>query len=753
MTSQTTALRRSTSPVLARPLAAVMATVAALALALLSGCGGSSSAGPTGPTGPTGPGAFSITSVVPASGPSAGGTAVTVSGVGLVAGATVSFGSVDGAVSAATGATLAATTPVHGPGAVTVVVTLPDGRTASKVDAFTFVAPPVVTSVQPGQVATGGEPVLVNGSGFSANAQVFLGGVASDATRLSEAQLAVSAPAHAAGAVDVRVVNADGQQAVLAGALTYSDATPPPPQSVPPVPTGLAPGVGPEAGGTVVVISGSKFDPHVLVTFGGQAASVSGVTGTQVTAVTPPHLAGPVDVVVTNPPNGAAVNEATLPGAFTYQAPPPPPAPAVSGVTPATGSTAGGQQVTVTGTGFAAGATVTFGGASAPVVSTTATAIVVTTPAHAAGAVAVAVRNPDAQAGSLAGGFTYQAPPLSLAGVSPATGPVAGGTAVTLAGTGFAAGATVTFGGSPAGSVVVASPTQITCTTPAHGAGAVDVVVANPGAGSATRASGFTYLAAGQPAPSVTGVTPSSAPVGVATSVTVQGTNLVTGVAITFGGVPVAGIGTVTPTGVQVSVIGTASGVVDVSVRNPDGQTATLAGGFTFLAAPPVITALNRRGAPPAGGLLMLIVGTGFSAGSTVTFGGVPATGVSYDATLKALSLTVPPHAEGFVDIVVQNPDGQADTFAGFHYGPLPVITDFNPKIGQKGDTVTLTGDFLDPTASVAFGSTLAVVTARGAGTISVTVPKMNPGFYPLVVTNADGQFGVSSGSFELPGP
>ena len=79
-----------------------------------------------------------------------------------------------------------------------------------------------------------------------------------------------------------------------------------------------------------------------------------------------------------------------------------------------------------------------------------------------------------------------------MSSVSPNNGPAAGGTAVTITGTNFAAGATVTFGGAAATNVVVVSGTQITATTPAHAAGAVTVTVTVSGqSGSLTN--GFTY--------------------------------------------------------------------------------------------------------------------------------------------------------------------------------------------------------------------------------------------------------------------
>jgi hypothetical protein len=80
-----------------------------------------------------------------------------------------------------------------------------------------------------------------------------------------------------------------------------------------------------------------------------------------------------------------------------------------------------------------------------------------------------------------------------VSGVNPTSGPAAGGTSVTISGTGFAAGATVTFGGTNATGVVVNNSTTITATTPAHAAGAVDVVVTNSTGQSGTKLNAFTY--------------------------------------------------------------------------------------------------------------------------------------------------------------------------------------------------------------------------------------------------------------------
>jgi hypothetical protein len=88
---------------------------------------------------------------------------------------------------------------------------------------------------------------------------------------------------------------------------------------------------------------------------------------------------------------------------------------------------------------------------------------------------------------------TSVAPSVSVTSVSPNSGPYLGGTAVTITGTGFLAGASVTFDASAATSVVVVNSTTITANTPAHAAGAVTVTVTNTDTTSGTLTNGYTY--------------------------------------------------------------------------------------------------------------------------------------------------------------------------------------------------------------------------------------------------------------------
>jgi hypothetical protein len=94
---------------------------------------------------------------------------------------------------------------------------------------------------------------------------------------------------------------------------------------------------------------------------------------------------------------------------------------------------------------------------------------------------------------SKAGCLEAMGDPPTVTAVVPAQGPTAGGTAVTITGTRFAEGLTVTLGGASAIGVAVVDETTITCSTAAHAAGTVDVVVTNPDGLSGTLVGGFTY--------------------------------------------------------------------------------------------------------------------------------------------------------------------------------------------------------------------------------------------------------------------
>ena len=165
------------------------------------------------------------------------------------------------------------------------------------------------------------------------------------------------------------------------------------------------------------------------------------------------------------------------------------PAPTITanGVSPNTGSTSGGTSVTITGSGFTGVTTgVTFGGTAASFTVNNTSQITATTPAHAAGTVDVVVIT-GAGTATASAAFTYVAPP-TVTGIAPNKGSTAGGTSVVITGTSFTGATLVSFGTSSA-SFTVNSVTQITATSPAGNAGAIDVTVTAPIGTSATSAS------------------------------------------------------------------------------------------------------------------------------------------------------------------------------------------------------------------------------------------------------------------------
>ncbi len=269
------------------------------------------------------------------------------------------------------------------------------------------------------------------------------------------------------------------------------------------------------------------------------------------------------------------------------------PAPTVSSIAPTSGSTAGGTSITITGTGFLAGATVKFGGVAATNVTlNSSTSLSATTPAHAAGTVDVLVTNSDGKAATLSQAFTFALPAPTVTGVSPATGPTSGGTAVTIAGTNFQAGATVRFGARLATDVAVVNATTITTRTPVGPASeqlGVNVVVTNPDATSGTGALAFTYFV---PPLTVLSITPNTAlPTGSAgaapTTVTIFGTGFSNALAstVTVAGVAATGVQIVDAVTIQATVPVHAAGSGDVVVTI-GANSATLRNGFSWQKAP-----------------------------------------------------------------------------------------------------------------------------------------------------------------------
>ena len=357
----------------------------------------------------------------------------------------------------------------------------------------------------------------------------------------------------------------------------------------------VSPATGDASGGLPVTITGTNFATGAIVSFGVATASkVVVVNSTTITALTPPHVAGSANVVVTN----SAGDQGSLPNGFVYTSTPPSTQPQLNVIVPNTGSSAGGDTVTIAGSNLT-GSTLTMGGVPATIVSHGPVSMTATTPGGSAGsAVDVVVTNPKGQSATLSAAFTYAdpPPPPNVSAILPASGTMNGGTLVVISGSGFRYGAVVSFGGPPApigtgtaattmavtnDAVVCGSGVPLPCiiaTAPPHSVGATDVVVTNmnpatgvidSGSGSSTLTQGYSFVVA----PSISNLTPSSGTISGGTTVTIAGSNFVSGAQVVVGGQQ-AVVQNLTSTSITAVMPANAAGVSPVTVVNPDGQSS-----------------------------------------------------------------------------------------------------------------------------------------------------------------------------------
>ena len=262
------------------------------------------------------------------------------------------------------------------------------------------------------------------------------------------------------------------------------------------------------------------------------------------------------------------------------------PPPTVTGIAPANGPSSGGTPVIISGTAFQSGATATIGGvALSGVIVTGDTTLTGTSGAHAPSTGnAVMVFNPDSQSATCTCTYTYDpAPAPTVTSISPANGPSAGGTAVTISGTDFQAGASATIGGVALTGVTVTA-TTINGTTAPHAPNATNsITVTNPDSQSGTCACTYSYDASS--APTVGSMSPASGPTTGGTTVTIGGSDFQSGATATVGGVALTSV-TVTSTTITGDTGAHAAGVVSVVVTNPDTQSASCTCTYSYMAVP-----------------------------------------------------------------------------------------------------------------------------------------------------------------------
>jgi IPT/TIG domain-containing protein len=373
--------------------------------------------------------------------------------------------------------------------------------------------------------------------------------------------------------------------ALLSACSATSGGSPKPTSAGRPLPavTGVSPYSGPPVGGTNVTITGTAFSGATKVSFGSVAApSFHVVSDDELTAQSPAESASIQTISVTTatgtslpaPPNDQ----------FTFAAP----TPVVTAVTPNTGPIAGNTLVTITGSGFIGTGKVAFGtiaAASFTVVSDT--EITAVTPPQLPGLHPVYVTTAGGRnkAGALASDYHATAPVSATSSVTPGSGPTAGGTTVTITGTGFSGVTKVAFGTVAAASFTVVSNTEITAVTPPNLPGTHPVFVTTAGGRSAAGTYGdvFTFL---PPVPSVTAVTPSSGPATGGTAVTIIGTGFTGAKKVAFGAVAAGSFTVVSDTEITTVTpaqkAGTRVVYVTTTLRNTNSA-AGAADEFTYL--------------------------------------------------------------------------------------------------------------------------------------------------------------------------
>ncbi len=241
-------------------------------------------------------------------------------------------------------------------------------------------AAPAVGAVTPDAgLTTGEETVAITGSNFSEVTAVKFGGTnATSYTVESSGRITAVAPPGSSGTVDVKVTAAGGTSATMAAdEYTYVSEGPGP------AVTKVSPSSGPTAGGTSVTIKGTGYTGVTSVKFGATAASFTVDSSTEITATAPAEEAGVVDITVRTP-NGTSPTSNRDHYKYT---------PTISGISPNAGPIAGGNTVTITGTGFIVGTEETAfrfdSTRSKHVECSTSTTCVAVVPAHAAGTVEV----------------------------------------------------------------------------------------------------------------------------------------------------------------------------------------------------------------------------------------------------------------------------------------------------------------------------------------------------------------------------
>lgn len=251
--------------------------------------------------------------------------------------------------------------------------------------------------------------------------------------------------------------------------------------------------------------------------------------------------------------------------------------------------------------------------------------------------------------------------------------------------------------------------------------------------------------------PTISTITPSSGSTAGNTAITIKGTNFISGGQFN---VQIAGKNATSIVRVDATTITartpavTTAGARNVVVTNNNGQKATKAGGFTYL-APPKITTVTPASGPMSGNTLVTIRGTNFVSGGkfNVQIASKNATNIVRVNATTITARTPSVNTAGARNVVVTINNGLTATkTGGFTYIAAPKITSVTPSTGPKAGNTAVTirgqnfvagGKF---NVQIAGKNAISIVRVN-ATAITLRTPSVNTaGTRYLVITNNDGQ-------------
>jgi hypothetical protein len=339
-----------------------------------------------------------------------------------------------------------------------------------------------------------------------------------------------------------------------------------------------------------------------------------------------------------------------------------------------------------------------------------------------------------------------------VTGLSPAGGPIAGGTIVTITGSGFSGATDVQFGGKSGIALKIVNDSQLTIITPPDTQGTVPVsVIGAGGVGSFPGPSIMVQYEYDEfPPPRISGISPTSGSPEGATLVTLTGSGFSDTEYVRFGDIYGVALNVIDDNHLTVWTQRSAPGSVPVSVKNHAGVTSSHDPAVMYLYEFPLpkLTNVSPSSGSTGGGTLVTITGSGFSGATDIRFGGISGTNLNI-VNDSCLTIITPPDSFGTVAISVINParaGGSLESATMFHYEiPVPKLISISPSSGSTsgGTLVTIAGSWLNGTKDVRFGGKSGTaLNVIDDNHLTIITPASSPGSVPISITNAAGTGG-----------